>query len=146
MTPGTDGWQGGAGDQSGTPLKPDKSFAELFSDLTSDMGRLFRQEVALARTETRDELSQAARAGGILAGGGLVAYLALMFASFALAWLLDEWMHPALAFLLVAVLHGGIAAIMVSQGRARLRDVNVVPKETANTLKEDVEWAKAQKS
>jgi len=146
MMAGTDGWQGGASDPSGTPLKPDKSLAELFSDLTSDMGRLFRQQVALARTETREELGQAARAGGMLAGGGLLAYLALMFASFALAWLLDEWMHRALAFLLIAALHGVIAAIIVAQGRARLRDVNVAPKQTANTLKEDVEWAKAQKS
>ena len=133
-------------DPTRTPLRPEKSLGELFSDLTTDLGQLFRQEVALARTETADEMSRAAKAGSMLAGGGVIAYLALIMASFALAWLLDEWMHTALAFLLVAVLHAVVAAVMVAQGRQRLREVNVVPQQTVETLKEDVEWAKAQRS
>lgn len=146
MMSSTVGQGAGANDPSRTPLRSEKSLGELFADLTSDMGRLFRQEVALARTETTEELSRAAKAGSMLAGGGLVAYLALLLASFALAWLLDEWMHPALAFLIVAVLHAIVATVMLAQGRHRLRAVNVVPQQTVETLKEDVEWAKAQRS
>lgn len=138
---------GGTGevDLSRQPRQPDKSFSELFSDLTSNMGLLFRQEVALARTEAKEEIGRAGKASALLAVGGLIAYLALMFASFALAWLLDDVMPRSLAFLLVGLLHLVIAGVLVAQGRRRLRQVQPVP-QTVETLKEDVEWAKAQRS
>lgn len=143
---------GGAGqgagdvDLSTQPLQPDKSLGELFGDFTGDLSKLFRQEVALARTEVKEEATRAGKGAGLLVGGGLIAYLALMFASFALAWLLDEWMPVALAFLIVAVLHAVVAAVLVSRGRRDLKQVNPVPQQTVETLKEDVEWAKAQRS
>ena len=133
-------------DLSRSPRQPDKSLGELFSDLTGDLGRLMRQEVALARTEAKEEIGRASKAGAMLAVGGLIAYLALMFASFALAWLLDDVMARSLSFLIVAVVHAIIAAVLVMQGRNRMREVNAVPQQTVETLKEDVEWAKAQRS
>lgn len=137
---------GGDVDLNTTPLRPEKSLGELFSDFTSDLSRLFRQEVALARTEVKEEATRAGKASALLVVGGLIAYLALMFASFTLAWLLDEWMHTALAFLIVTILHVVVAGILVIQGRKRLREVSPVPQQTVETLKEDVEWAKAQRS
>ena len=44
------------------PLQADKSLGELLSELTSDLGHLFRQEVQLAKTEAR-ERGQAGRQG-----------------------------------------------------------------------------------
>jgi hypothetical protein len=32
------------------------------------------------------------------------------------------------------------------QGRSRMQSVNPVPQQTVETLKEDVQWAKAQRS
>ena len=140
------GGGGGEVDLSRSPRQPDKSLGELFSDLTSDLGRLMRQEVALARTEAKEEIGRAGKASALLAVGGLIAYLALMFASFALAWLLDDVMPRSLSFLIVAVVHAIVAAVLVAQGRRRLRDVSPVPQQTVETMKEDVEWAKAQRS
>jgi len=40
-------------DHAVRPLQADKSLGELFGDLTGDMGRLFRQEVQLAKVEAR---------------------------------------------------------------------------------------------
>jgi uncharacterized membrane protein YqjE len=128
------------------PKEPDASLGELFGRFTSNMSELFRKEVALARVETKEEVSKAAKGGGMAAGGGLIAYLCLVFLSLALAALLNEWMHPAWAFLIVAVLHGVIAGILIAVGRQRLKEVNPVPEQTVETLKEDVEWAKAQRS
>jgi uncharacterized membrane protein YqjE len=133
-------------DLSREPKAADKSLGQLFSEMTSDLGTLMRKEVELAKVETKEEVARAGKAGGMLGAGGITAYLALLFASFALAWLLDEAMHTALAFLVVAVLHGVIAAVLLSRGRARLKDVSPVPQQTVETLKEDMEWARAQKS
>ena len=134
------------GDLSTEPLQPEKSLSELFSTMTSDLSTLMRKEVELAKVETREEVSRASKAGGMLGAGAIAAYVALLFASFALAWLLDKWMPRALAFLIVAVLYAVAAAVLISAGRKRLRQVNPVPQQTVETLKEDVQWAKAQKS
>jgi F0F1-type ATP synthase assembly protein I len=105
-----------------------------------------RKEVELAKVETKEEVSRAGKAGGMLGGGAFAGYFALLFLSFALAWLLDEWMHTALAFLIVGLLYAVVAAVLVVRGRARLQSVNPVPQQTVETLKEDVQWAKAQRS
>ena len=128
------------------PREPDKSLAELMTTMTSDLSILLRKEVALAKLETKEELSQAAKAGGLLAGGALAGHLALLFISFAVAWLLDNWMPAEVAFLIVAVLYAVAAGAMAAAGRRRLREVNPVPQQTVETIKEDVQWAKAQKS
>jgi F0F1-type ATP synthase assembly protein I len=128
------------------PKAPEKSLGQLFSELTSDLSTLMRKEVELAKVETKQEVSRAGKAGGMLGGGAFAGYFALLFLSFALAWLLDEWMHTALAFLIVGLLYAVVAAVLVVRGRARLQDVNPVPQQTVETLKEDVQWAKAQRS
>ena len=128
------------------PKAPEKSLGQLFSELTSDLSTLMRKEVELAKVETKQEVSRAGKAGGMLGGGAFAGYFALLFLSFALAWLLDEWMHTALAFLIVGLLYAVVAAVLVVRGRARLQSVNPVPQQTVETLKEDVQWAKAQRS
>jgi hypothetical protein len=128
------------------PREPDKSLSELISAMTSDLSTLMRKEVQLAKLETKEELSTAAKAGGMLAGGGIAAHLALLFLSFAAAFLLVNWMPTELAFLIVAVIYAIAAAAMAMSGRERLRRVNPVPEQTVQTLKEDVQWARAQTS
>lgn len=133
-------------DLSVQPKQPDKSLGELFTSMTADLSTLMRKEVELAKVEVKEEANQAAKAGAMLGAGAFSAYLALLFVSFALAWLLDAVMPTALAFLIVAVLYGIAAAVLLPKGRDRLKAVHPIPEQTADTLKEDVQWAKAQKS
>ena len=128
------------------PKVPEKSIGQLFAGLTSDLSTLMRKEVELAKVETKEEVARAGKAGGLLGGGAFAGYLALLFLSLAAAWLLDEVMHVALAFLLVGLLYAIAAAVLLSSGRARMKDVSPVPQQTVETLKEDVQWAKAQRN
>lgn len=128
------------------PKQPEKSLGQLFGEMSAEFGTLMRKEVELAKVELKDEVRQAGRAGSKLGVGALTGYFALLFASLALAWLLDEVMDVALAFLLVGVAYAIAAAALISSGRGELRQVDPVPHQTVETLKEDVEWAKAQRS
>ena len=132
-------------DTATEPKRPDMSLGDLFGEMTSEISTLFRKEIELAKTEARDEIKQAGSAAGMLGGAGVGALIAIMFASFALAWLLDQAMNRALAFVIVAALWGIGAALMMAAGRARLRAIEPLP-ETRETLKEDMEWARAQTS
>jgi F0F1-type ATP synthase assembly protein I len=132
-------------DSATEPLQADKSLGELFGDLTSDLSRLFRQEVELAKTEAREELKRAGKASAMLAGAGLGGWMALLFVSLGLAWLLDQALNTALAFAIVGVLWALIAVVLAASGRKRLATVEALP-TTVHSLKEDVEWAKTQKN
>jgi hypothetical protein len=55
-------------------------------------------------------------------------------------------MHPAIAFAIVAAVWAIVAAITIVAGRNRLRQVDPVPRQTIETVKEDVEWARTQRS
>ena len=48
------------------PREPDKSLAELIATMTSDLSTLMRKEVELAKLETKEEISGAAKAAGMV--------------------------------------------------------------------------------
>ncbi len=123
---------------------PDKPVGELVADVTSQVTALLRKEVEMAVVELRDEMKQAAKAGGMLGGAALNGYLALVFGSFTLAWLLDRKLPRPLAFGLVAMIHGAAAATLLKLGHEEMKQVDPVPTQTVETLKENVAWAKAQ--
>ena len=139
------------GDASGVDLtteakQPDRSLGELFGEMTNEVSDLLRKEIELAKLETKEEVQKVGKGAGMLGGAALTGYFALLLASFALAFLLDEWMHTSLAFLIVAVLYGIGAAILAKAGQKKIKQVDPVPEQTVETLKEDAAWVKAQRS
>ncbi|CAA9243410.1 MAG: hypothetical protein AVDCRST_MAG76-1895 [uncultured Acidimicrobiales bacterium] len=128
------------------PKQAEQSLGSLVAEMTGEMSSLVRKEIELAKVEVKEEVNKAGRPAGMFGAGAITAYLALLFSSLALAWLLDEVMHVALAFFLVAVLHGALAAVLLTRARSEIKKVDPVPRQTVETIKEDVEWAKAQKS
>ena len=137
------------GDQStADPTKPidaDKSLGELLSRLTGDFGDLVSTQMELAKVEIKHEVTRAGRGAGFLTGGGLAAYLAVTLLSFAAAWGLAEVMAEGWAFLIVGVVWAAVAAALFLSGRRQLEAVRGAP-QTKTSIKEDVEWAKHQKS
>jgi hypothetical protein len=132
-------------DPATEPKRAEASLGELVAEMTSDLSTLFRKEIELAKTEARDELKQAGKAAGMFGGAGLAGWMAALLLSLALAWLLDQAMNTALAFAIVGVLWGVAAFILQRTGRAAFAGVRGLP-TTRDTIKEDVEWAKAQKT
>ncbi|HEY7134407.1 MAG TPA: phage holin family protein [Acidimicrobiia bacterium] len=131
---------------TGTRPGTDRSLGELFSAMTGDLGLLVRKEIELARAETKEELRTAGRAAGAFGAGAFVGYLAVVMLSFAAAWGLSEVMAAGWAFLIVGVVYAAIAAVLLVQARARAKEISPVPRETVQSLKEDVEWARARTS
>lgn len=125
------------------PRRPDASLGELFGEMTHDITTLFRKEIELAKLEMREEITRTARGGGMFAGAAVAGWLALLFLSLALAWLLDQAMNRALAFAIVGVLWVIIGAVLATRAKREIKNVKPLP-QTVETLKEDVTWAKQQ--
>jgi hypothetical protein len=127
-------------------VEDDRPIGELFAEAMRDVGHLVRQELELAKTETREELGQAARTAAAFGVAGLLGFLALMLVAFAAAWALAEVMPAGLAFLLVGLVIAGVAYAAARIGKERLEHLDPVPHETVDTIKEDVQWVKARNS
>ena len=120
----------------------DRSLSELLSDVTSEIATLFRKEVELARVETSEQVSRAAKAGAMLGAAAVIGFLTLILLAFAAAWGLSEAVPEGVAFLIVAVVFGIVAAGLASVGKKRIASVNPMPNQTVETLKDDVQVAK----
>ena len=125
----------------------DDSVGELLGRVAGDVSALLASEIELAKVELREDAKQAGRAAAMLGAGAAAAWFALTLLSFAAAWALAEWLDsPAIGFLVVGVVYTAAAALLLVQGRNRVRAVNLVPEDTIATIKEDIEWFKRQRS
>jgi uncharacterized membrane protein YqjE len=120
------------------------SVGELVREVANDLSTLMRQELELAKTEVKEEIAKGGKAAGMLGGAGLAGYFVALFLSLALMWALAAVIPTGWAALVVAVLWGIVGAILYSTGRKKLRQVNPKPEQTAETLKEDVQWARTR--
>jgi uncharacterized membrane protein YqjE len=137
---------GGADVAGPEPLHADKSLGELVSQLSTDFSCLVSTQLDLAKTEIKEEVARAGKGAGMLTGGGFAAYLSVLLLSLAAAWGLSEAMPTGLAFLIVALAWAAVAGVLLLMGRDQLRSVHPVPEQTKQTIKEDVEWVKQQRT
>ncbi|APC37623.1 MULTISPECIES: phage holin family protein [Nocardiopsis] len=124
------------------PGEEEQSFSELLGAVTGDLQKLFRQELALAKAEMREEAVKTGKAAGLLSGAAVAGYLALLLLSLAAMFGLAELIGLGWAALVVAVVWAIVGAVLAVMGRNRMREVSPKPERTIETLKEDAQWAK----
>jgi len=129
------------------PVEPDESLSDLVSRMTSDVGHLVSTQIELAKVEIKDEVSRAGKGAGMVGGGGLAALIAVVLVSFAVAyWLADAFDDLGSGFLVVGLVYAAVAAVLVVKGKQQIRSVTPVAEQTLETIKEDVEWARQQRT
>jgi len=116
----------------------------LFSELAGETSTLIRQEIDLAKVEFTQKAKTVGQSIGFLVLGGAIAYAALLALLAAIIIRLANVMPWWAAALVVAVVVGIVAAVLVSKALASLKKMEVAPRQTVETLKEDAQWAKQQ--
>ena len=125
--------------------KDERTFGEMFAELSRDTRTLVQQEITLAKTELKDKAASVGKSAGLIAGGGLVAYGGLLGIVAAVVLVLIEIGLPAWAGALIGgILIAGIGYLLVRSGLSRLSREELKPRETIETLKEDAQWLKTQ--
>jgi len=126
--------------------REERSLGELFAELSRETSTLVRHEVELAKTEMTRKASRMGKHVGFIVAGGLVAYAALLAIVASLIALLATVVDlPVWASaLLVGAIIAGASYFLVQKGLQGLKEIDMTPKRTVQTLKEDVQWAKDQ--
>jgi len=129
-------------------LKEDLSIGELFGQLSQDMTLLFRQEIQLARAEMSEKISKVTTNLVSVVAGGFVAYVGALALVAALILGLQEAANisPWISALIVGAIFAAAGYAMLNRGLKELKRVDLAPRRTVETLKDDVQWAKEQRS
>ena len=109
-----------------TPTRPGetRSIGEIVGDISQDMSTLIKQEMDLAKSELKQEVGKLGKGAGMFGGAGLAGHFALFFLSFALTYLLDNWMPIEVAALIVGLVWGITAAVLAARGRKEIKEAN----------------------
>ena len=124
--------------------RDDRSLGELFSELSQETTTLIRQEVNLAKTEMSQKASRVGKDVGFLAAGGAVAYAGLLAIIAGVIALLGLVIPLWLSALLVGLVVAAIGYFLVRKGLDALKQEELTPRQTIETLKEDKQWARDQ--
>ena len=125
--------------------KTERSLGELLAELSREVTTLVRQEMTLAKAEMSQKVSRVGKDLAFLAAGGAVAYAGLLALVGALIALLAQiGLQLWLSALLVGLVVAGAGGALVWKGLQALKQEDLAPRQTLETLKEDAAWAKEQ--
>ncbi len=126
-------------------VSPDQqSMIGLVRAIATDTSTLVRKEVELARQELMAAIMSRLMGAGAFAAAAVFGMLLVIFLALAAATALDLVFAPWLSRLIVAGAFFLMAAGAALFGLRRMKKPSLAPEETKRTVKEDVEWAKAQ--
>lgn len=127
---------------SKAPEGPDRPIGELLGELYRDFSTMVDRQIALARHEAATAAQSAGRGIAILAAGGVVGLVGLIYLMLAVVYALGRVMPEWAAALLVGAVLAIGGGVAVASGLERLRALTRPLSETRETLREDREWAR----
>jgi len=129
---------------------PPNSISGLLRELRDESTTLLRQEVALAKTEMKENVNRMGNHAASLAVGGLVAYagvivlligighlLGAALIHFGLSAPIAEWLAPSIVGLIVAI----IGWTMVAKAKHAMAHDDLTPQKTIDSLRDNKQWA-----
>jgi membrane protein len=137
--------QGSRGQMAMESTRDDRTFGEMFAELSRDTRTLLQQEITLAKTELKEKAAVAGKSAGLIAGGGLIAYGGLLgiVAAVVLA-LIEMGLPPWAGALIGGIVIAAIGYLLIRSGLGRLSAQEFKPQQTIETLKEDAQWLRTQ--
>ncbi len=123
-------------------IERERTFNELLTDLSWEVRDLIKKEMLLARNEMAGKLTRVSSDLRSAAVGGAV----LHAGAFALLAALVVLLGGLVSYWLSALIIGAAACItgyyMVRKGLKDMRKIDMAPRETISSLREDERWLK----
>ena len=117
-----------------------RSLGDIVGSVIDSLQSIFRYELRLARQEMSEKLRKSTKAGVFLGGAAVMGLFsgACLVATCvaALSIVLPVW----LSLLVIGVALGAAAGGAFILGRLALEDVDPVPQQTVETMKDNIDW------
>jgi len=132
------------------PTSSEPGISTLLREIVNDIGDLVKQQIQFARAEIKADLQKSKEAVAFLALGAGSAFVGVLFFGLSLVHLLHWLTAPPGAdpsglplwgcHGIIAALFLVIGACLLLTGRKMLTPSNVLPVQTVEVAKENVEW------
>jgi len=120
-----------------------RGLGDLLGDLASQVSTLVRKEIELARVEITSSFGRAGRGAAMAGLGGALLYAGLLvLLAAAVFGLVEAGMEPWLAALVVGVAAAVVGGALTSVGVKQVQTTNMAPTQTAESVRENVEFVK----
>jgi uncharacterized membrane protein len=118
------------------------STTQLVTGIFHDIQELFKQQMALFRTEVKNDARRTAQASLYLAVGGVVVLIGAVLLCQMLVYLLYTYTPLDLwaCYLIIGVVITLLGGLMIYLGREKFQSFNPLPDESMAALKENLEW------
>jgi putative superfamily III holin-X len=121
----------------------ERGIGDLLSDLGQQVSTLVRKEIDLARVEVTSSVGRASRGAAIAGTGGLLVYAGLLvLLAAAVLGLIEAGVDGWLAALIVGIVVVAVGAVVAYLGVEQVRTTQIAPRQTAETVKDNVEFVK----
>jgi uncharacterized membrane protein YqjE len=122
-----------------------RGVGDLLGDLGRQVSTLVRKEIDLARVELTSNIRRFSRGAAMVGAGGVVLYAGLLVLLAAIVFaLIEAGVDGWLAALIVAVVTLAIGGVVMWMGVKQIQKTEMAPKQTAETVQENVEFVKEQ--
>ena len=120
-----------------------RGIGDLLGDLGRQVSTLVRKEIDLARVEVTSSVGRMGRGAAMAGAGGALVYAGLLVLLGAAVFaLIDAGLDAWLAALIVGGIALIIGAVVTSTGVKQVQATNMAPTQTAETVRENVEFVK----
>jgi len=120
------------------------SMTGLLRGIINDLGDLIRQEIRFARSEMKSDVRKTTRACAVLALGAGAACLGVVLVAFMMVYLIYTLSNETIplwgCYGIVAAVFLVVGAGLGFLGLQSFKNQNPLPDQTAQSVKENVEW------
>jgi hypothetical protein len=122
-----------------------RGIGDLLGDLGRQVSTLVRREIDLARVEVTSSVGRLGRGAAMAGAGGALLYAGFLVLRGAIVLgLIQAGIDAWLAALIVGAAALVIGAIVTSMGVKQIQQTDMAPTQTAETVRENVEFVKEQ--
>jgi len=122
-----------------------RGIGDLLGDLGRQVSTIVRKEIDLARLEVTSSVGRMGRGAAMAGAGGAVLYAGLLvMLAAAVFGLVEAGLDAWLAALIVGVVVLVIGGIVTSIGVRQIQTTDMAPAQTAETVRDNVEFVKEQ--
>jgi len=125
-------------------IEEEQSLSELLKELIHEVKTLLKQEVELVKAEMSKKASRAGKDLVLVGSGAALAYGGLLVLLAAAVLLISQFLPHWIAALFVGVVVMAVGYGLIHKGLSDLKQVNPVPRQAINALKEDNQWIAQQ--
>jgi uncharacterized membrane protein YqjE len=119
-----------------------RPFSQIFQDIVNHLTEIVRSEIRLARVEVRQDIANVSKASAFLIVGAVLVLYAFGFVLLGLTYAIATSVAPWLSALIVGLGVGLFAAIFLLIGRKKMKEADLKPVKTINSVQENVTWMK----